>query len=256
MEKTTSLDGTPIAFDRIGNGPPLVLVAGALCDRGSFGPLAVLLAGEFTVYNYDRRGRGDSGDAAPGAPEREYEDLAAVAAVAAAGGTTPAMYGHSSGAVLVLQAVATGVSASRIVAYDPPYSTDEATRSPGLRAQIDGLLAEGRRDDAVALFMGGEEWTEHARHEPWWAPLAALAHSLPHEFVVLGDDDVPAAVLSRIGVPTLLLNGEQSEPFFHAAGAAVTAAVPAARHEVVPEQGHPVAHEVVAPLIAGFLRVE
>lgn len=251
MEKTISADGTPIAYERTGDGPPLVLVAGALCDRTSFAPLAELLGGEFTAYTYDRRGRGDSGPVAAGAPEREYEDLAAV--VAAAGGV-PAIYGHSSGAALVLQAVAAGVPASRVVAYDPPYSTDEATRSPGLREQVDALLAEGRRDDAVALFLGGGDWIEHARNEPWWPPLAALAHTLPHDFVLVGEEDVPAALLSHIGVPTLLLNGEQSEPFFHAAGAAVTAAVPGARHEVVAGQGHPVAHDVVAPLIAGFVR--
>lgn len=255
MEQTTSADRTPIAYERSGDGPPLVLVGGALCDRTSFAPLAELLAGEFTVYTYDRRGRGDSGDAAPGAPEREYEDLAAVAAVAtAATGTMPKLYGHSSGAALVLQAVAAGVPARGVVAYDPPYSTDESTRSPGLAAQIDALLVEGRRDDAVALFLGGGAWTEQARQEPWWATLAALAHSLPHEFVLLGDDDVPAEPLSRIGVPVLLLNGEHSEPFFHAAGVAVTATVPGARHAVVTGQGHPVAHEVVGPLIASFLR--
>jgi pimeloyl-ACP methyl ester carboxylesterase len=100
-----SADGTPIAFDRAGDGPVLILVVGALCDRASNGPLAAALAPHFTVYNYDRRGRGASGNTAPYAAEKEIEDLAAV--LGAAGGSA-LVYGHSSGAALALEAAARG----------------------------------------------------------------------------------------------------------------------------------------------------
>src|SRR5215211_1997746 len=119
MDKVTSSDGTTIAFDRLGKGPPVIVVGWQLCDRALTRPTAEELAKHFTVFNYDRRGRGDSGDTAPYAIEREIEDIGAL--VTEAGGTA-FVYGHSSGAGLVLHAAAYGLPISRLVLHEPPYN--------------------------------------------------------------------------------------------------------------------------------------
>src|SRR5262249_43256004 len=128
VASATSRDGTAIAYERVGEGPPLILVDGALCSR-AFGPmpkLAPLLAGRFTVYMYDRRGRGESGDPPPFAKEREIEDLGAL--IGAAGGAA-ALVGLSSGGALALEAAAAGLPVTGVVAYEPPYlEPDGATR--------------------------------------------------------------------------------------------------------------------------------
>src|ERR687889_1832919 len=121
MDKVTSRDGTTIAFDRLGEGPPVILVCGAMCDRALMPPTAEELAKRFTVFNYDRRGRGDSSDITPYAVQREIEDIGAL--VAEAGGTA-SVYGHSSGAGLVLHAAAHGLPIAKIVLHDPPYTPD------------------------------------------------------------------------------------------------------------------------------------
>src|SRR5215218_7143527 len=124
MDKVTSRDGTPIAFDRLGNGPPVIVVCGAMCDRTLMRPTAEELARRFTVFNFDRRGRGDSPDTAPYAVQREIEDIGAL--LAEAGGTA-SVYGHSSGAGLVLHAAAHGLPMSKIVLHDP-HTRPMATR--------------------------------------------------------------------------------------------------------------------------------
>ena len=88
MPTVTSKDGTSIAYEQSGQGPALILVDGALCHRafGPMRPLAALLASRFTVYAYDRRGRGESGNILPFAVERGIEDIAAL--IDAAGGST------------------------------------------------------------------------------------------------------------------------------------------------------------------------
>src|SRR5215218_1370978 len=122
MNTVSSPDGTPIAFDRLGDGPPVIVVGGAMCDRALTGPTAEELAKHFTVFNYDRRGRGDSGDTQPYAVEREIEDIGAL--IAEAGGTA-SVYGHSSGASLVLHAAAAeGLPIAKLVLHEPPYAPD------------------------------------------------------------------------------------------------------------------------------------
>jgi pimeloyl-ACP methyl ester carboxylesterase len=100
MQTVTSQDGTTIAFDKVGSGPAVILVNGAGVSRAShpfMAQLADLLGNHFTVYNYDRRGRGDSGDTQPFTKEREMEDLQAL--VEDAGGTAM-VFGISSGGVV------------------------------------------------------------------------------------------------------------------------------------------------------------
>lgn len=153
METMTSQDGTTIAYDRTGSGPVVILVGGAMGIRAKFRPIAELLAGDLTVLNDDRRGRGDSGDTPPYAPEHEYEDIAAL--VAAAGGEA-ALYGISSRAILALEAARhLGSGVTRLTLYEPPFIIDDSR--PALPKyyveRMDALVASGKRDDAVELFM-------------------------------------------------------------------------------------------------------
>ncbi len=154
MGKVLSKDGTGIAFDRSGEGPAIILVDGALCYRafGPMVPLAALLARRFTVFTYDRRGRGASGDTAPFAKEREIEDLEAL--IAEAGGSA-FVSGISSGAVLSLEAAAHGLAITKLVLYEPPFIID-GSRPPlpeDYKAQLTRMIASSRGGDAVALFM-------------------------------------------------------------------------------------------------------
>jgi pimeloyl-ACP methyl ester carboxylesterase len=144
MQTVQSADGTTIAFDRTGDGPPLLLVDGALVDRSAVSSLAAALAGKFTTYAYDRRGRGDSGDTSPHAVEREIEDLDAL--ITAAGGSALVL-GHSSGAVLALRAAAQGLPISRLVVYEPPFvAGDTRPRlTVDLEERVRALVASGVR---------------------------------------------------------------------------------------------------------------
>jgi pimeloyl-ACP methyl ester carboxylesterase len=110
MNQVLSKDGTTIAFDRSGQGPALILVGGAFQYRAIDPPtaqLAALLAEQFAVFHYDRRGRGDSSDTLPYAVAREVEDLEAL--INEAGGSA-FVFGMSSGGALALDAAARGLT--------------------------------------------------------------------------------------------------------------------------------------------------
>src|SRR6266508_3278999 len=146
MDSVTSKDGTTIAFDRSGSGPAVILVTGGSVDRGSNAGVADILSNDFTVFNYDRRGRGPSGDTPPYAVEREVEDIDAV--IGAAGGSA-FLYGTSSGAALALETAASGLVVTKLALWEPPFILDENLRPPKDQVeQYDKMLAEGRRGDA------------------------------------------------------------------------------------------------------------
>ena len=133
METVTSSDGTTIAFERLGDGPPLIVVCGAMCDRALMRPTAEELAEHFTVFNYDRRGRSGSADRAPYAVEREIEDIGAL--LVEAGGEA-SVYGHSSGAGLVLHAAAHGLPIAKLALHDPPTLSMVTKRRDGARGSM------------------------------------------------------------------------------------------------------------------------
>src|ERR1700675_2555861 len=147
-----SKDGTTIAYDRSGDGPPLILVSGAMGTKAHAVELASQLAPTFTVFTYDRRGRGDSGDTEPYAVEREIEDLEAV--IGAAGGSA-FVYGHSSGAVLALRAAAAGLDIPKLALHEPPFIVDDshAPVPDDVVEHLDELIAADKPGDAVAYFM-------------------------------------------------------------------------------------------------------
>jgi pimeloyl-ACP methyl ester carboxylesterase len=256
METVTSADGTTIAYERSGDGPPLVIVTGAFCDRATPRTLAERLSGSFTVYAYDRRGRGDSGDTQPYRAEREYEDLAAV--IGAAGGAA-AVFGHSSGAALALKAAAAGVPMTRLAAYEAPLFVDGSRPiTADLGERIGALLADDRRLDAVRLFMTDgvlipAEAAASIEHWPDWPGMSKIAHTLPYDLEICGDSLVPTGVLAEVGVPTLVLGGGNSPEYFRASTRAIAAAIPGAAHAELAGQDHGAADDVLAPVLVEFL---
>ena len=259
METTKSADGTVIAYDRIGEGPPLVVVVGAFCDRHSFVPPADLTA-KFTVYTYDRRGRGDSGDTRPYSSDREIEDLAAVVGVASAagGGAGVFAFGHSSGAALALQAAAAGVPFAAIAAYEAPYvipGTRELAANPG--ARISDMVAAGHRAEAVRFWMtdvvhAPAEVLTMMENSPTWPALEAIAHTLPYDLALTGDQGIPTDELAKITVPVLVIGGGNSPDWFKTTVEATAAVTPGARLLMVEGHDHGVPPEVISPVLAEF----
>lgn len=252
----TSADGTTIFFEQRGTGAPVILVGGAFNDRTTVAALADVLAPDFTTITYDRRGRGDSGDTAPYAVEREIEDLAAL--IAQVGGTA-SVFGHSSGAVLALEAAAAGIGIDRVVAYEPPYATDEHPRADVVD-EVRAQLAAGDRDGAVATFLKvagtPEEMIEGMKQAPVWGWFTALAHTLPYDLTIVGRNARPRDSLARIAVPTLVIGGGASDEALQSGARAAAEAIPGARHETLEGQDHGVLQypETLRDLLTGFLK--
>jgi pimeloyl-ACP methyl ester carboxylesterase len=258
METTKSADGTGIAYERSGEGPPLVIVLGAFGDRKTFVPPAGLTS-RFTVCTYDRRGRGDSGDTPPYSPDLEVADLAAVIeAVSGSPGAGAFVFGHSSGAALALRAAAHGVPIAAVVAYEAPYvipGTRELVEDPSGR--ITALVSAGRRADAVKFWMTGVVRAPAGmipvmENSPMWAGLQALAHTLPYDLALTGDQGVPVDYLAKITVPVLVLGGANSPDWFHRTVEATSEAIPGARLVMLEGQDHGAPPEVIAPVLTDF----
>jgi pimeloyl-ACP methyl ester carboxylesterase len=257
LENTKSADGTVIAYDRTGDGPPLIIALGAFCDRKTFVPPASL-ASRFTVCTYDRRGRGDSGDTQPYSPDLEVADLAAVVSAVADAGNAPFVFGHSSGAALALRAAAHGVPMAALVAYEAPYvipGTREVAEDPSGR--ITALVAAGRRADAVRYWMtdvvaAPAEVLPMMENSPAWAGLQALAHTLPYDLALTGDQGIPVDDLAKITVPVLVLGGANSPDWFRRTVEATAAAIPGARLVMLDGQDHGAPPEVLTPVLTDF----
>jgi len=259
MEKVISKDGTAIAYERTGSGPPLILIDGALCSR-AFGPmpkLAALLARKFTVFIYDRRGRGDSLDTPPYAKERELEDVDAL--IQAAGGSAH-LLGLSSGGALALEAAAKGLRVERVVAYEPPFVQEAGPRTEVKhREKLEQLISENRRGDAVAYFMRDMVGAPGAmvvmmKLMPWiWRKLKAVAHTLPYDAAVMGNWTVPTNRLAGVRVPTLVCHGGKTDERLKVAARAVAAAIPGAKHTELAGQTHNVRPDVLVPAVEAFL---
>jgi pimeloyl-ACP methyl ester carboxylesterase len=258
-----SADGTRIAYEVSGSGPALVLVDGALCQRsmGPARPLAKLLAAQFTVHAYDRRGRGESGAGeTPYHPDREVEDLAAV--IDAAGGHAH-VFGSSSGATLALNAAQAGLPIDRLAVYEAPYIVDDthAPNAPDLPEQMQTLVDEGRRGDAVVLFMktvgAPGPMVAVMRLLPVWRKLTSVAHTLPYDLRLVIDHQqgrpLPEGVYDAVGQPTLVIAGGKSPEYMKNAEAAVAAALSDARLETLPGQTHMIKAKVTAPVVAAHL---
>ncbi|WP_187281267.1 alpha/beta fold hydrolase [Nonomuraea sp. C10] len=257
-----SADGTAIAYDRHGSGPAVVLVHGAFAGRGhpTLAGVAAGLAPWFTVYEYDRRGRGGSGDTSPYAVEREIEDLAAV--VGAAGGRAM-VFGGSSGGALALEAAARLPEVTKLAVWEPPYhvTADAPVLPHDFAARLDALVREGRRGDAAELFMVAaaevpREAVALMRADPSWPEVEAVAHTLAYEAAVMGPGNaLPAARLAEVTQPALVMNGDAGPAWMAAAARAVAGRVPGAVHRVLEGQAHAVAPEALLPELLEFFVV-
>lgn len=255
MDKTRSSDGTDIAFDLLGDGAPILLVSGASTARSIHARLAELLAADFTVLNYDRRGRGDSGDTQPYAVEREIEDLHAV--LNQAGGSAE-VFGNSSGGVLALHAAAVGLPITNLALWEPPFMVDPDAprRQHEYVTHLTELLDADRRGDAMALFMKTiglpEQMIAGMRQAPMWPSMEALAHTLAYDAAVMGDSRLPTRLVSTVKTPTLVLTGGNTGAWADNAAEALASALPNPQHRILQGQDHAVAWDVLAPALREY----
>ncbi len=256
-QTVVSKDRTTIAYDRFGTGPALVLVLGALNSRKSGTRLARLLAARFTVITYDRRGRAGSTDTAPYSPQREVEDIAALIGLV---GAPVFVYGHSSGAALALEAaIQLRKQIGKLAIYEAPYALDEGARKAAIKyyKTLKKLLAAGREDDAVALFVRSvgvsDNQVQAMKRLPMWKGLVKLAPTLAYDSEVLGEGHaLPADRLSRIHIPTLVMHGGAGAPSMRDAARAISEAIPHAQLRTLARQTHGVSPKVLAPVLEDF----
>lgn len=247
MEFVTSKDGTNIAYETSGSGSPLIIVGGSLADHTFYAPLAEELAKDFTVYNFDRRGRGKSGDTSRYAVEREVEDLAAI--VDLAGGPV-ILYGHSAGSALALQASASGIPVASLVLADPPYTPrgdsdkQNAAEFAEEAAMVQELHDQGKHTENIANFLGSmglpEEAIEEMLQSPVGAGMIASAKALPHDYAVLGNGLVPIETAEQIKARTVILAAgyslEAAQQLAEAMPNAELKTLASSTHEMLPDE--------------------
>jgi pimeloyl-ACP methyl ester carboxylesterase len=260
MNTVVSKDGTTIAYDRAGDGPAVVLVDGALCSRaqGPMPELAGVLAAGFTVYNYDRRGRGDSGDAPEYEVDREIEDLAAV--IETAGGSA-SVYGTSSGAALALRAAAAGLPITKLAVFEAPFVIDDSRKAIPRTWVADLRALSDRPGDAIRYFMTkgiglpGIVVTM-MKLMPAWKAMKAVAHTLPYDAELLGDNafgqPLDASQWAGFELPVLVVGGGKSPGWMRTSVKAVADAVPGAVHREIPGQNHMIKTTAIAPVLSEF----
>ena len=263
MNKITSKDGTPIAFDQTGQGPALILVTGATATRSAAATISAHLAPHFTVLAYDRRGRGDSGDTPPYAVEREVEDIDAL--ITYAGGSA-FVFGHSSGAVLALEAAQLLPSRiTKLALYEPPFIIDDS-RPPvpqNYIPHLNELIAAGRQAEAVEYFMTAAilvppQAVAQMRNTPMWPQIVATAHTIPYDGTVMGDtmSGNPSTIrkYASVTVPTLVMVGGASPSFFHNGTQTLANILPHAQHSLLPGQDHGPADEVLTRKLVEYFK--
>lgn len=264
MNTALSADGSAISYDRFGSGPVLILVGGAFQHRAfdpRTGELARMLADEFTVYHYDRRGRGGSSDAyryTDGDPaeavKREIEDLHAIAE-----GRQVLLYGHSSGGILALEAIAAGLPVTKLALYEVPLIGD-GNRPPvpdSYRKELADRIEGGRRDEAVELFLTQgvgvpAEVVAQMRHAPMWPGFEEVAHTLPYDGALMEVGGALPARWADIAVPALVADGGNGEPWMHTAADALASKLQNATRTTIPDQDHGVEATAIAPALRRF----
>jgi len=232
MDHVTSLDGSRIAYVRSGEGSPIVIVGGALNDHASAAPLVAELGRDLSVISYDRRGRGESASSMPWSLASEVADLRALAEIA---GEPIFVYGHSSGAILSVEAALAGLPIKRLVLYEPPYVADPndphapaADLADRLRTTLDG---PGGADAAVREFLRlgpglSADAIEGLSTSPTWPRFLSIAFTLAWEAEIVGDGAIPAERLASFETPTLILQGSASPTWAQASTAALADALP------------------------------
>jgi pimeloyl-ACP methyl ester carboxylesterase len=240
MTTFISKDGTQVACEKTGSGPPLVVVHGTAADHSRWAPVLPALSEHFTVYACDRRGRGASGDGTSYVMEREFEDVAAV--VDGIGGPVD-LVGHSYGAICSLEAAVLARNLRRLVLYEPPIPAGLPITPVGVIDRLQALLDGADKDGVVATFLREvprvpPEQLELMRSLPAWRARVGTAGTIPRELRAHDRYTLAPEKFRDVKVPVLLLLGGNSPPFFRAALERVQAAVPGARIVVLPGQQH------------------
>lgn len=255
MDKTLSRDGTLIAYRRRGEGPPVILVGGALGTAATEAPLARLLAPRFHVVTYDRRGRGASGDSTPYAAEREIEDLTAIAETV---GGSPSVFGVGAGGALALEAQAAGLPVALLAVWEPPYTPDPSGLlfKADCTARLHRLLSAGDRGGAVELFLSATgvaaDLIARMRSASLWRSLESVAHTLAYDDALLGNGAVPAERFASVTARTLVVSGGFSPASARTATRALADALPRGRHRTLTGQARELAPQAIAPVLAEF----
>ena len=259
MQKVRSNDGSQIAFETTGSGPPLILVGGAFCDHNApvaGAPIAALLAPHFTVASFDRRGRGESSNTPPYAIDREVDDLAALIDEL---GAPAFVYGHSSGAVLALEAAIRRLPIARVALYEPPLVMGSMRPGPPLdfAAQLAALAAQDRRGDAAELFLVAgvgvpSAVVERMRASPMWPGLERLADTLHHDATLTASPESLIARARDVAIPALVVDGGASPPWMRSGVKALADALPGGDYRTLDGQTHDVAIAVLAPVLDAF----
>lgn len=265
MATVTSKDGTTIAFDKVGSGPAVILVNGAMSFRAAdptLGQVAELLSQDFTVYNYDRRGRGESGNTEPFAKEREIEDVQAL--IEDAGGEAM-LFGISSGGVVALETAAVTPGVKKVFVYEVPLIVDNS-REPleDYEGDTTRMVKEDRLDDLVEFFMtkiagmppemvGGMKQDQNM-----WGGMKALAPTITHDAAFMTDfmkgKPLSADYWSKVTVPVMVADGGASPAWFHSAADALAEALPDASRETLEGQTHMIDANVLAPVMSDFYK--
>ena len=260
MGTTFSKDGTKIAYDKTGQGPALILVAGAFQDRMAMSGYAEPLSKHFTVYNYDRRGRGESGDTQPYAVEREIEDIDAL--IKEAGGSA-FVFGGSSGGVLTLDAAAHGSKITKLAIYEPPFVVDDS-RDPvpeNIVDQLKDMVASGRRGDAAETFMTKgslmpADMVAGMRTQPFWPSVEAVAHTLVYDATIMGGTmqgtPLPVDRWVTVTIPTLVIYGGAGPAWSRNAAEALVQLLPHAERQTLEGQFHTLTPDALTPVLEKF----
>jgi pimeloyl-ACP methyl ester carboxylesterase len=255
MRKVVSRDGTTIAYEKVGDGPPIVLLNGAFRDHTIFDPLVPELAPHCTTYAYDRRGRGDSGDSPAYAVEREIEDLEAV--IGEAGGQA-VVFAGSCGANLALEAAMAGVPITKLALHEPFYRTEDYPKPPhDFMDNLRALLADDKRGEAAEYFMAKllempSEMIANWRQGPLWATNETNAHTLLYDTAICDDYAVPAKRLATLRTPTLVVNSDNTSDWLRAAAQATAAALPNGRGMELPGSWHRPQTDILGRVLAEF----
>ena len=261
MATVISKDGTRIAFDRAGSGPAVILVDGALCYRasGPMAPIARLLAPHYTVFTYDRRGRGESTNVQPYSVAREVEDLNAL--IAEAGGSAH-VCGLSSGAALALEAAHQGAPITRLALFEAPFFVDEA-RTPlpsDFISHLDQAVASNHRGEAVSMFLKlvgvPAIFVTLMRFTPPWKKLTSVAHTLPYDMQIVSEHQWGRPLSPRrwpdATAPTLVIDGGKSPAWMRNAARELAGVLPNATYETLPGQTHMVQAKAIVPALERF----
>lgn len=266
MSTTVSRDGTVIGYDKVGNGPAIILIAGATqyraIDQQAPELARLLQEAGFSVINYDRRGRGESGDTLPYAVAREVEDVAALIAVA---GGRASLYGASSGCALALEAAQSGLPVDKLVLYEPPFVVDDSWAPPprDYFEKLAAFRAAGDKTGALTYFFTASihmppDQVDGMKRSPFWPMLEPVGHTIEYDALCMGKEAVEGGLAetqrwNKVTQPVLVVDGDASFPFM-AAGADTVAKLLGAGRKTLPGQGHGPAPEAIAPVVVEFLR--